>query len=200
MRKTDVQPKCCDDRGLFYGPNRDDRRCWRHATPEDRARVQEYDRRGKAIGLEAAGWQSAEKLTWPYGPNISVESRGRMLDWAEAYGLRLAHPSHTCLRWLRKGRCMVAVCDSYRSHPSWWDHLTTWNRDGKSAVLVSQPYGLTDDDRADLARLDAEPGIHVEIRPDSWYGLGTTFVGVWHAGVHAAAWPERTRRDRVHRP
>lgn len=172
------RPRCCESWGLFYSPDR--KVCGRHATPEEHALRSELDERAPAIGIKS----DADGLLWPYGQNIDVETRARMLAWAEAHQLRLGNPGHRCLRWLRKGRCggivrgdLCREVEGYR----WMDHVTCWIRARKPAVLVSQPYGLGDISRSQLAELDADPALQVEISTDAWYGHGTTFVGVWRA-------------------
>lgn len=168
--------RCCHrfTRGLIFA---DGYRCPRHTTDADRALLDQLDGRGKARGVTPG--------RWPYGPNLDVPTRERMLDWAERHDLRLSTRGRRCLHWLRKGRCAVAECLDDFLHRDWMDHVTTWTRHGRPAVLVAQPYHLRDDDAADLADLDDDPALHVQVSDESWYGHGTWFVGVWRADAAA---------------
>lgn len=177
--------RCCPHHGLYYTDGR--YRCWRHASDQDRQLVIELDRRAGGRIRRIGG-----ELQWPYGPYNYVEARRRMLEWAEAHDLSLSRVT-SCLHWLRRGRCYRFTPYRDNPHPDttdhyggyadyaerWLDHVTGWVREGKPAVLVAQPYGLSEQSRSRLAGLDQEPDLRVEIRGDSWYGAGTTFVGVW---------------------
>lgn len=70
----------------------------------------------------------------------------------------------------------------YQRPDATWDHFTHWKtRDGKRAVLVVQPYNVTDAGKALLDQWNEREDVQVEIRKDSWYGHGTTFIGIWNA-------------------
>jgi hypothetical protein len=65
-----------------------------------------------------------------------------------------------------------------------WNHGPGAN----PAVLVSQPYGLSDEDRAALAVLAKEPDLVVEIDEDGgWYGMRTSWVAIWRADRYMGA-------------
>lgn len=73
--------------------------------------------------------------------------------------------------------CSGSTCLRRQPASHWADHVTGWTRDGRPAVLVSQPYtqptveGIT----ADLA--EECPGVTVRVDPaGGWYGHGTSFV------------------------
>jgi len=140
--------------------------CDRHVPAALAAEAAELDRRSK-ITLGAHGW--------PYGPNVSIPSRRALLDWAEGNRLRLAGGS--CLHWLRKGQCSSCV----GNREFWLDHVTGWARNGKPAVLIAQPYGVSEQSIADLAQLAVDPALMVRIDGTGWYGVGTTFIQVWRA-------------------
>ncbi|HEX4100518.1 MAG TPA: hypothetical protein VHY21_08245 [Pseudonocardiaceae bacterium] len=128
--------------------------------------------RARTIGIR-------DDYSWPYGPNISRESRVALLDWAQAYGLRLS-PRGRCLHWLTKGQCSVRVCTLKPHHVGWMDHVTGWLRGGKPAVLIAQPYGLGASDITslhDLAQRHSELEVHIDTT--GWYGARTVFVQVW---------------------
>lgn len=117
---------------------------------------------------------------WPYGPNIDPVARVKMVAWAEKNGLRLTWPKHRCLHWLRSGRCNVGHCDYVKntSDPRyvWMDHVSCWNRDGRPAMLVCQPYGVSETDRLILDDIALAYDIDVQIGPTGWYGHNTTFI------------------------
>ncbi len=165
-------PGCCTHHGLFY-PGRD-RRCRRHATPKQRALVTELDARANHLGVLNGG-------EWPYGPNIDVEARARLLDWADGYGLRLAKTSCQNLHWLARGRCGVRLCNRLGR---WMDHVTRWNRGGEPALILAQPYGLSGEDVAEVGQLAADEGLHVSVDARGWYGWGTVAVEVWDADAY----------------
>jgi hypothetical protein len=177
-------PRCCDRHGLNWpdGP----RHCVRHATEEERALLDELDERGRAAGISVGKIvpEPGNRIAWPYGPNVDVGTRIRMLDWAEEHGLRLAQPRHRCLNWIRKGRCNGSGC--YGSQPRWMDHVTTWTRHGEPAVFVAQPYNLSEFDTEVLALLSEDPDLYVEIRGDAWYSEAAIFIGVWNDAAHWA--------------
>ncbi|MER7331788.1 MULTISPECIES: hypothetical protein [unclassified Micromonospora] len=166
MTGSSTTPDCCQHDGLFYPDG--GKRCFRHSSPEDRALVADLDAR-------AAAGRTLGERGWPYGPNIDVQSRMEMLSWAEQYGLRRAETRCQNLHWLRKGRCGVQRCDPLGR---WADHVTRWSRNGRPAVLVAQPYGLSNDQFAQVAALNDEE-LQVAVDGTGWYGHGTTFVQVW---------------------
>lgn len=129
--------------------------------------------RAEAIGIKHG--------RYPYGPNVYVDARLRMLDWAEENSLTYV-PSerYACVQWLlglpcRRARCYATTTG--RRH--WSDHLSGWLRDGRPAVLVAQPYVVTAEGEESLSYIGEHPLLSVERRPSGWYGNGTGFVGVW---------------------
>jgi hypothetical protein len=168
--------------------------CRRCASPELQDRVAVVDRAARDIrivpradGPSSDPWHG---LGWPYGPNIDLESREALVEWAGPIGLRASSTRRKCVHWLLGKPCprsSYGVCD--------WtvpgaDHVSVWNRGaGRSpAVIVSQPYGLTDEDRTALGALDRDPDLVVEVDDEGgWYGFNTTFVGIWRADRHPAS-------------
>ena len=193
MTTSDPVPnprECCGTDGLLYPDGR--RVCWRHTTEDDRGLLFDLDKRAAGRGLKLdrnSPFLAPLDRVWPYGPNVDVTARIRMLDWAEAHDLRLSH-GNRCLHWLRTGRCAVTTCQLDPPHYRWMDHVTTWTRNGKPAVLVAQPYNLDADSFNDLAAL-SDLGLTVEITRNSWYGHDTTFVGVWRTVTEAMELHER---------
>lgn len=130
-------------------------------------------------------WHS---LGWPYGPNIDLDSREALVEWAAPLGLRQSSTYNKCLHWLRGKQCpRDAGYGACGVRVPGEDHASAWNRGpGRSpAVVVSQPYHLDRADRAALDRLAMEPDLVVEVDDDGgWYGMGTIWVAIWNAGRH----------------
>lgn len=179
---------CCkvgEGKGIVFDEQTGARTCTRHFTAEQQALVKELDERGAKIGLK---WDATlGTLNWPYGPNIDVPSRQAMVTWAEGLGLRRVAPQRlNCVCWPtsnRRSRCDCGLGETAYGKPDTiWDHVTHWKTSsGERAVVVLQPYGVTDTGRAILDRWNTRDDVHVEIRDDAWYGSGTTFIGIWNA-------------------
>lgn len=135
----------------------------------------DLERRARAIGVTDI---------WPYGAHTPVV-RAALLDWAEDLGVRLAGARRRCLHWISVGRCGVGDCRENRGLHPWMDHVTCWNRNGTAAVLLAQPYQLTDDDHTDLAHIADRFGLDVLLDAPGWYGHGTTAVQL----RRPSAWP-----------
>lgn len=174
---------CCGFRGVRWPDGV--QRCWHHTDEAGRALLIDLDKRAARIGvpLPPAGdrWYSIKLLDrlWPYGPNVNIDMRQRMVAWAERHGLTLAPRATRCLHWLRTGRCTEG------GHPRqhWQDHVTAWKRHGQPAVLLAQPYGLAAEDIDHLVAIEADPLLHVDVDPDhGWYGFGTRPVAIWRRG------------------
>lgn len=152
-----------------------ERRCPRHITLAQRELLADLDRRAAGVGVKDG--------LWPYGPNIDVESRARMVEWAEAEGYKLATPRAQCLHWLvGKQRHCVARQDHYHHDGQidrWTmgalDHPTMWTRDGKPALILGQPYHSPPEGWAE--EITAAWPVHVEVAESApWYGAGTRGV------------------------
>jgi hypothetical protein len=105
-----------------------------------------------------------------------------LLEWAERYDLRLARGRQRHYRLLRFGMCCHGspVCGVCRP---WLDHVSYWNRRGKTALVLAQPYHLSATGPADLARLAQQPELHVALPGTGWYGSGTTAIEIWSRAV-----------------
>ena len=171
----------CHRRGLRFPDG--GRRCYEHATEDDFALLIDLDDMALAIGLtKSRPWPGTywnTRADWPYGPNIDVAARARLLKWAHEHHVQLA-PRRVvgCLDWLLGRRCSKRCLREGRS--GWLDQVTAWTRDDEPAVLVAQPYHLDSDDYAQLQAISELDGVRVELKADgSWYGHRTWFVGVW---------------------
>jgi hypothetical protein len=178
---------------LYMGGLNEDRVefCYRCSPPELRDRVAAVDQAARQMRIVAPnpnamyGW---EDMAWPYGPNIDLDSREALVAWAGPLGLRESSTSRKCLHWLRGRHCprnsSYGACGGTVPGA---DHVSTWNHGpgANPAVLVSQPYHLADEDRAELAELAKNPDLVVEIDEDGgWYGARTIWVAIWRADQH----------------
>ena len=134
---------------------------------------------------------------WPYGPNIDLSSRVRMVAWAKERGLKAARLSAPlCLKWLEKGTCRG--CGTRSGHDEFRiDHVSGWTLDGTPAVIVNHPYDLGDDDIKRLAAVSDNPALSVSSPGSGWYGAWTIQVDVWNSAVRDALWKRReaTKRE-----
>lgn len=162
-------PECCQSKGWDYPDGQ--KRCHRHATPDDRELVAQLDKRAAKIGIKPDDW--------PYGANIDVVARQNLLEWAEHYELRPSRTTCGGVCWLRSGRCQRSDCHSGK--PDWMDHLTWWTRRGKPALLLAQPYGL---EASQLRPLLDDDSLHVLVHARGWYGWGTVAIEIWRKDVH----------------
>ena len=141
--------------------------CMRHMSDDHRARIRETDEsvRGR---LGRSGW--------PYGADGDVRTRERLAAWLNGHDLRRSNGSE-CLHWLISGSCRKRNC--IPGHRGWRDHLTAWISD-THRVLVSHPYHLSDDSRAELAEIvKRNPGVVTDIQREGWYGNGTWQITLW---------------------
>ncbi|MFG2142592.1 hypothetical protein ACGFRG_00070 [Streptomyces sp. NPDC048696] len=71
----------------------------------------------------------------------------------------------------------------------WLDHLISWLKEGRPAVITTAPYGI---DSADRSRLDwwtgADPRLRVAHGP-GWYGFRTTQIVMWRTDRLAQVTP-----------
>jgi len=167
----------CHLSGLVFdrGTPAERRVCGRHTSPDDAALLDALDVRGRAIGIK--------RSRYPYGPNIDVDSRERMLDWAEAEGITAAPlERHVCLSWILERPCRRARCYlTTTARQQFADHLSGWLRDGKPAGLVSHPYALDKAGTDALAAITTHHQLSLEVRGEGWYGSSTYQVAIWRA-------------------
>lgn len=149
--------------------------CGRHATPEHRQLVDELDQRAVGLGIPKTkdpSWGSAR--AWPYGPNLNVEMRIRMLNWAEPLQLQLTPQSKRCMCWIKTGkRCAKPYSCRVGT---WFDHVTGWTRNKQPALLLAQPYGVA---IFDLTPVASEPALYVRTEGTGWYGHGSVAIEIW---------------------
>lgn len=184
---------CCeagDRRGITFDERTGVRTCRRHFTVEQRALIADLDERGIALGFKRD--RELGTLDWPGCADIYVSTREAMVAWAEKLQLRrVKSQSLNCVCWPtsnRRSRCECGLGEIPYGKPDHiWDHVTHWKtREGERALVVLQPYDMTDTGHAILDRWDAREDVHIEVRSDSWYGVGTTFIGIWNAAQFAA--------------
>ncbi len=125
----------------------------------------------------------------PYGPNVCRPSAAAMLEWVGktefGLGLRWVPDVHD-LSWLISGRSKNPAKLLSFHGCDWRDHLTAWAVRGGPAVIVAQPYHVTDKDRRYLDALGVvfpQWRVTIDRRP-SWY-------------MHGAHYIEIARRDRL---
>jgi hypothetical protein len=130
----------------------------------------EWQKRARAV-LGGGGW--------PYGVTDKAQ-QGRLLEWAEARGVKFS-PSARCLHWIAGRRC-PEICREGHMSRCGMDHLTGWTRDGKPAILVSQPYVQSAESIAALGAAAAEMGLETRIDGSGWYGHGTICIEFYPKG------------------
>jgi hypothetical protein len=86
-----------------------------------------------------------------------------MKKWAELRGLKKAG-GHPCINRLLGKRCNGWGDEP--CFPPYSDHLTMWNRDGRPYCLVSQPYGLTNEQVKEILNFCKDKGLTIDI--DTW--------------------------------
>lgn len=167
-----AEPGCrlCDHRGLIFPNERGGiRACSVHTSKEWHARLADIDQRAEKVLHRG----------WPYGPDLSIQARIDLVEWAEPLGVKLSGSRCEGLHWLRKGACHHNLCNRY----PWMDHTTRWNLDGKPALVLTQPYKSAERQREMMGDLLEDNELHVEIKP-GWYGYGTIGAFVWRADVY----------------
>ena len=96
---------------------------------------------------------------------------------------------HPCFARLVGKRChhIMDLSESDKHlpcRPPCSDHLSMWLRDGKPAVLVSQPYQASGKDLHALLSLCAEHDVYCMVSSHSWYyPSATLFIEMWAPGV-----------------
>lgn len=104
----------------------------------------------------------------------------RATPTAEGFAARhgyKASGSHICLRRIAGGRHLGGIdgCDGC-VHRRYLDHARTWTKDGSVACITSEPYGISDEDIAELCA-DAERfGFEFWISGGSWHYPGATVL------------------------
>jgi formate-dependent nitrite reductase cytochrome c552 subunit len=109
--------------------------------------------------------------------------------WEKMHRIREAG-GHPCFSRLVGKRCGDTVMKSKVGdnrppcRPPCADHLSMWIRDGKPAVLVSQPYQAYGKDLSDLMSLCVRFDVRCVISSSSWYyPSGTLLIEMWAPGV-----------------
>jgi hypothetical protein len=111
-------------------------------------------------------------------------------DFAARHGLRRTE-SKLCLARLVDKRC--GQWGSQKPHPLCaighgmegtgpLDHGTHWSRDGRTVVVVGQPYQLHARDLHALAELEVHFGLSVLVHSGAWHNEGCMSVEIWADG------------------
>lgn len=186
--------QCCKAANLWV----DDEQlvCGQHATADHLRRLKLVEAKALTLGLQLLKHRSEwhTDYAWPLGPFNNLVGREQLIRWALKNKLTLSKRMTVCFHVLLFGRCSSSECVCYGDRygipslneaggydldPSWMDHVTLWERDGKPVVLVNQPYL----DMATARRFlqldrDSSP-LCVEVRKEGWYRLGSCFIAVW---------------------
>lgn len=183
---------CGSDRWelLDFGPGAEQelRVCIRCQNTEQRELLAWLD--GRATGVLKS---AHSEVAWPYGPNVSVQMRIDLLDWAEHHDVKIGDTGcRSGLHWLDKGRCGKQHCGT---PPRFYEHTTKWlsRTTGKPSLVLTQPYEISAPSPAQVQALIAPfPSLSAEIGPRGWYGRGTVGVYIWsdwnRTGARGAAW------------
>jgi hypothetical protein len=168
--------------GLFFGSGKEAKwRCSGCQSAGQKKLISSLDDRSQGVLT-----RDADGVHWPYGPNVYVQMRADLLDWADTYDLKSGSTGCSSgLHWLDKGRCAKREC---HDRPGFYDHTTTWlsRTTGSPVLIFNQPYRHVD--TADIWGLISEcPSLRAEVGPESWYGSGTFGVYIWNDGNRADA-------------
>lgn len=133
---------------------------------------------------------------WPYGPNIDLTSRVRLVAWAKQHELKVARNSTPlCLTWLENGQCRGCEARGLGHDEFLLDHMSGWTLNGRPAVIVNHLYSVTGRDFEMLtAAVREHPGLQVSMPGVGWYGHSTVQIEVWNKAVRDEAARERATR------
>ena len=100
------------------------------------------------------------------------------------HGIKAPHDSHVCVSRLKGKRCPDETCNSPMIIPR-GDHYTEWRKDGKTIVIVSQPYGMSYDALKHTVAFCDENGLTADISADqSWHFPGATLLVEYKRAKH----------------
>jgi hypothetical protein len=102
--------------------------------------------------------------------------------FAEAFQLKKSSGS-LCVQRLLGKRCgkgkIWANCECF---PPGTDHASLWLKDGKPALFVSQPYGITANTMQDMQKFAKENGLEFDVGAEmSWWFPSRTVLVCWRA-------------------
>lgn len=169
--------------GLFFGSGIGEGKwwCWHCQSTDQKELISSLD-----DGARGVLNRDADGVGWPYGPNIYVQMRADLLDWADRHDVKIGRTGCSSgLHWLDKGRCAKRDC---RDVPGFYDHTTTWlsRTTGRPALVFTQPYKQVEPAEVRESISDY-PSLTAEVGPDSWYGARTTGVYIWNDGNRSEA-------------
>lgn len=171
-RPEKPEPECCRTTGLIF-PDRA-KRCAQHRTATENALVTELDRSARPI---------LGTLGWPYGADVDIATRQRLIAWATERGVTRARTQCQELHWLLTGRCNTRPCHRLGL---WMDHVTRWSAHGGPALILAQPYGLRGDAVAHIGDLANTEELTFNIDGDGWYGYNTVAIEIWRTDAYDA--------------
>ncbi|WP_222623822.1 hypothetical protein, partial [Streptomyces buecherae] len=164
--------------GLYFGSGIGEAQwwCWRCQSTDQKDLIRSLDDQARGVLS-----RDTNGVDWPYGPNIYVQMRADLLDWADRHDLRSGNTGCSSgLHWLDKGRCAKREC---LGRPEFYDHTTMWlsRATGRPALVFNQPYRQVDSSEVREA-ISEYPSLTAEVGPESWYGAGTSGVYIWNNG------------------
>jgi len=107
---------------------------------------------------------------FPYWATTHTKQE-QLITWAEERNLKYSPHGH-CLHWLTKGCCESDWC----GEDARVNHVTGWTRDGKPALLISQPHAT---DFAELAKAGKRHGLEIKINENGLSGHGMVIIEIW---------------------
>lgn len=122
----------------------------------------------------------------------SGKTRVRLVEWAEERGVTL---SGVCADWQSilnaAARKRLGLMAYGLPQGSFWDHASLWNRDGKKALVIAQPYmnieSLIGGYSCSLEtfKLMEKEGITLKFGWNNWgwYGHNTSLIEMWLPGI-----------------
>lgn len=172
-----VRNKDCHTCTSSYALNLPDytRSCYRHAGEHWQRVWDATDARAESV---------LGKRGWPYGPNIDLGSRLRLVAWADEHQLKRSGITRDPAKAIMYGTGRKLKTHGFQnfSNPFWMDHVTLWNRDGKLACLLAQPYAESDrwdDELKSLVQAYPELELHMGGQGSGWYGSGAISIELW---------------------
>lgn len=123
--------------------------------------------------------EGAQIANYAYAESVS-EIRKR--EFGEIHVATLSEDSHVCIHRLmgkpcaRQDKPHTVACNARNNIPA-SDHLSEWQKDGKTLFIVSQPYGMSFDSLKKTVLFCESNGLAVNISAESsWHFPGRTIA------------------------